>query len=308
MNRNKLIKKLNRVEKIASVSKFKRMLMHPFKYFNAILFRELIYKRRKVEKVVSSITFFGTKMNLLLPSSTDIYLTGGKSHDSEIRLAKFLINNLKNKDVFVDVGSHYGYFTLLGSKLVGNDGKVYSFEASPSTFKVLSRNAQNETNIKSFNLAVSDEVTELMFYEFPNLYSEYNTLDINQFKNENWFSEYKPKQVNIQSVILDKFLLDETVYPKIIKIDVEGAENKVINGLKNYLSENSPFIVMEYLSDQRGNEVHQKAENKLNSLGYFSFVIDKSGNLRKIDFISKYLEENNLESDNIVFSKKENAS
>ncbi len=308
MNKNKLIEKLNKVEKIATVSKFKRMLIHPFKYFNAILFREVIYKRRKVEKEVSSITFFGTKMNLLLPSSTDIYLTGGKSHNSEIRLARFLINNLGKADSFIDVGAHYGYFTLLGSKLVCKNGNIYSFEASPTTYKVLSKNSRNKTNVKIFNLAVSDEVSSLKFYEFPNLYSEYNTLEIEQFRNENWFSEYKSKEVYVQSVILDDFLLDEKVYPKIIKIDVEGAENKVINGLGNYLSKNSPFIAMEYLSNERGNKEHQEAENRLNSLGYSSFVIDKLGNLKKITSISKYLDENKLESDNIVFAKKENAS
>lgn len=64
---------------------------------------------------------------------------------------------------------------------------------------------------------------------------------------------------------------------------------------------------MEYLSEERGNEAHKAAENTLNSLGYFSFIIDKSGNLVKLDGISKYLDENNLESDNIVFSKEENA-
>lgn len=308
MTKNKLIEKLDKVEKIASASKFRRMLMRPFKYFDAIIFRELIYKRKKIERKVLSKTFFDAKMQLLLPSSTDIYLTGGKSHDSEIRLAKFLINNLKNGDVFVDVGAHYGYFTLLGSKLVGNDGRVYSFEASPSTFKVLSRNTRNKTNIESFNLAVSDEVTELKFYEFPNLYSEYNTLDIDQFKSEKWFSEYKPNEVNIQSIILDDFLSNKKAYPRIFKIDVEGAENKVINGLRSYLSQNSPFVVMEYLSKERGNKEHQNAEKRLYSLGYSSFVIDKSGNLKKLDSISEYLEENKLESDNIVFVKKENAS
>lgn len=308
MEKDILIEKLRRVEKIASASKLRRMLIHPFKYMNAILFREVIYKRRKVEKEVSSKTFFNTKMNLLLPSSTDIYLTGGKSHDSEIRLAKFLINNLEAADTFVDVGAHYGYFTLLGSKLIGNNGSVYSFEASPTTYKVLSRNSKNETNINCLNLAVSDEVASQKFYEFPNLYSEYNTLEIDQFKNENWFSEYKPKEINIESIILDDFLLDKKIDPKIIKIDVEGAESKVIDGLKNHLSKNYPFIVMEYLSNERSNKEHQEAESKLNSLGYHSFVIDKLGNLKKLDSISKYLEENEFESDNIVFAKKENAS
>lgn len=305
---NILIKKLEKVEKIAITSKFKRMMVNPFKYLNAIFFREVVYKRKKIEKEVICNTFFDTKMHLLLPSSTDIYLTGGKSHYSEIRLAKFLINNLAKGDVFVDVGAHYGYFSLLGSRIVEKKGKVYSFEASPSTYRVLSKNTQQKGNIKSYNLAVSDKEAKLKFYEFPNLYSEYNTLEIEQFKSEKWFAEFKPKEINVNSVILAKFLKNEKVYPKIIKIDVEGAELSVINGLSNYLSDFSPLIIMEYLSYKRGNKEHQEAEKKLNSLGYFSFLIDNLGNLQKQESISKYLEQHNLESDNIVFMKRVNIS
>ncbi len=305
MTKAELIKKLENVEKKASASKFKRMLINPFKYIIAILFREIFYKSNKIEREVTSETFFGVKMHLLLPSSTDIYITGGKSHESETRLARFMINNLESGDTFLDVGAHYGYFTLLASVLVGDKGKIYSFEASPINYRVLSKNTYERTNIHSFNLAVSDEASELKFYEFPNLYSEYNTLDVSQFSNESWFYEYKPREINVKSVILDAFLHDTKLYPKIIKIDVEGAELRVINGLRNYLSKNSPFLVMEYLSKERGNEGHKRAENILRSLGYFSFTIDKSGDLKKLDSISEYLDDKKLESDNIVFARSQ---
>ncbi len=307
MTANKLIEKLNKVEKIASASKFKRMLMSPFKYFHAILFRELMYKRKKIEKEIITTTFFDTKMHLLLPSGTDIYLTGGKSHDSEIRLAKFLINYLQPGDTFVDVGAHYGYFSLLASTLVHNNGRVYSFEASPTTYKILNKNTKNIINVAHFNFAVSDENAALKFYEFPNLYSEYNTIDITQFQQEDWFSSYKPQEINIKSIVLDDFLLSRSINPKIIKIDVEGAELKVINGLGKYLSESSPMIAMEYLSQERGNKEHQQAAAKLHALGYLSFVIDSNGHLKQIEKISAYLKEMTLESDNIVFVKAENA-
>ena len=146
----------------------------------------------------------------------------------------------------------------------------------------------------------------MCFYEFPNLYAEYNTLDISQFQNESWFSAYKPQVINVRSIVLDEFLSENNIKPKIIKIDVEGAEYKVINGLSHCLSANSPFIVMEYLSEERGNKEHQKAENKLYALGYLSFVIDNAGNLKQIESINKYLKEKKSESDNIVFVKQNN--
>ena len=303
MTKKKLLEKLQGVEKMASGSKFKRMQQDPFKYINAILFRELNYKRNKTEKEVIANTFFEEPMHLLLPSSMDIYLTGGKTHDSEIRLAKFLINNLESGETFIDVGTHYGYFSLLAAHLIGKEGQVYSFEASPSTYKVLHKNTSNRQNVNSYNLAVSDEISELTFYEFPNLYSEYNTLDVSQFKNETWYSEYAPKEVKIRSVILDDFCNEKSVQPKIVKIDVEGAEFKVINGLSTHLSKYAPLIAMEYLSDERGSQEHQKAAQKLNALGYVSFIIDGEGNLKRVETISQYLKQKNMDSDNIVFVK-----
>jgi FkbM family methyltransferase len=299
-----LSKKLYIVDKIASGSRLRRFLSHPLKYGFAIFFREIIYKFKKKEFEIESSAFFGEKMNLLLPSGTDIYLTGGKAHDSEIRLARFLIHNLKEGDTFVDIGAHFGYFSLLARCLVGKSGAIYSFEASPSTFKMLNKNIGNKNNIECYNLAVSDEVSELKFYEFPNLYSEYNTLEIQQFRDEKWFKNHPPQEIRVKSVTLEGFLANHELTPDIIKIDVEGAESKVINGLKKYLSKHSPLIILEYLSNGRGNLPHRQAEKSLSFFGYKSFAIEKNGKLKHIPKVAEYLNEKCLESDNIVFIKE----
>ena len=301
MLKEEFISNIEKVEKIASASKFRRMVVNPLKYFDAIFFREIVYKKSRKEKEIISTTFFNTKMHLFLPSSTDIYLTGGKSHDSEIRLAKFLIHQLNNGDTFIDVGAHYGYFSLLASKLVGSSGKVFAFEASPTTYEVFQKNANRTDNIISHNLAVSDSNEYLKFYEFPNLYSEYNSLDVEQFKNEKWFSEYKPREVNVESILLDDFLSSKSVNPKVVKIDVEGAELKVIKGFEKHLLENTPLIVIEYLSAERGNIAHVEAEKLLESLGFQSHIIDSAGNLQHVKSIASFFEEKGLDSDNIVF-------
>ncbi|MEZ4982586.1 MAG: hypothetical protein R2769_13585 [Saprospiraceae bacterium] len=119
------------------------MSADPFKYLGAILHRQLVFPLQKKSWETKSKTFWGEEMILLLPSSTDIYLTGGKSHDSEIRLAKFLIHQLRPGDTFVDIGTHYGYFTLLALEIVGASGKVFSLEASPVNFSILEKNTRN---------------------------------------------------------------------------------------------------------------------------------------------------------------------
>lgn len=304
MDKETLLSNIDSVERIASATKLMRMLGRPIKYIEAILFRELIYKRTKKEKELSCRTFFGTEMKILLPSSTDIYLTGGKSHDSEIRLAKYLIRTLTQNDVFLDIGAHYGYFSLLASTIVGEGGQVISYEAAPKTYQVLNQNASKVRNIAVHNNAVSDTEGTLSFYEFPNLYSEYNTLDVSQFENEEWYKKAQPQEVKIKSIIMDDFLTGN-IKPQLIKIDVEGAEYKVISGMRNHLRNDSPIIIMEYLSADRGNQEHIEAEQLLQSLDYNSYIITKEGKLQLVDDISQYLSGHNMESDNIVFVKGE---
>jgi len=301
-----LIEKVDAVEAIAAASKMGRLIKHPLRYIYAILHRELIYRVTQQEKEVVSTTFFGVDMHLFLPSSTDIYLTGGKSHLSETRLAKYLIRELRAGDTFVDVGAHYGYFSLLASQLVGNKGKVLSFEASPTTYQILSKNAAKASNVTCLNRAVSDVNTELTFYEFPNQYSEYNTSEVEQFANESWYQKHKPKAIQIETVVLDEYLPSSDISPSIIKIDVEGAEDKVITGLQQLLVSNTPTIIMEYLSEDRGNVQHQAAEQILKTAGYSAFEIDSEGRPKIIETVPKHLQSKGLDSDNIVFRKGAN--
>ena len=303
MDKQSLYNKLRSVEQMAATSKLGRFLKSPKRYVSAIAYREFVYKRNKREKSVSCTPFFGGEMEVLLPSSTDIYLTGGKSHASEINLARWMISSLKQGDVYLDVGAHYGYFSLLASALLGSDGRVLSFEAAPKTYAVLKGNLANKAGIKDFNYIVSDTEENLTFYEFPNLYSEYNTLDIEQYKGQEWIKDNPPREVNLQSVVLDKIIEAEGVIPRLIKIDVEGAEFRVLKGLKKNLETNGPDIVMEFLSSDRGNEEHLKAEAFLISLGYSPYSILDTGALESINTVQDYMTQAGLDSDNIVFRK-----
>ena len=302
MDHSHLLRQIKQVEKIAQASKIQRMLSHPIKYLFAILHRKLIYPFSG-SITTKSTTFFGEDMHLLLPASTDIYLTGGKSHESEIRLAKFLIHNLTKGDCFVDVGAHYGYFTLLASKLVGGTGAVHSFEAASTTYAMLEKNSAAKENIKYYHKAIADQKGHITFYEFPNLYSEYNSIDIKQFKDNSWFSKLSPQQVSVETVDLSSFLSQKRLSPKLIKIDVEGAELKVIKGIVHYLQQHTPLIAMEYLKSERNNVVHQQADKLLSSLGYTYSIINTDGLLVECEDIDAYLVSHQLESDNIVFCK-----
>ena len=82
----------------------------------------------------------------------------------------YIEKNLNNGDIFVDIGANIGLFSLIASQLVGEKGKVISFEPSPITFNRLQENINlnNFSNIEIVNKGISDNVGNLSI----NLYEE----------------------------------------------------------------------------------------------------------------------------------------
>lgn len=297
-----LLQQLVSVEQLSAGSKWRRMRTAPFHYLSSILYRELIYPIRKKEWIVEATLFYDRPMMVALPASIDIYLTGGKSHISEIRLAKLLINNLRTDSVFIDVGAHYGYFSMIASEIL-KDGKVYAFEPSVKSFAILQRNLSQLRNAEIFNKAVAGGKSSVVFYEFDNLHSEYNSTQVEQFENEEWFRSGSHKKEEVAAVSLSDFCIEKGIEPHIIKIDVEGFEDVVIQGAEQLLTNASvkPMVVIEYLEPKRGNAPHQAAVKLFKQWGYQAHQITNQGELLELDDIDRYLLEQSLDSDNIVF-------
>lgn len=297
-----LLKRLENISSLIKRNKLRRILHAPSKYFTILRHNKLAYSIHKKPLIKETKTFFNSTMNLALPASTDLYIWGAKTHHSEIRLAKFLLDNLKPNHCFVDVGAHFGYFSLLGAKIC-QQGKVHAFDASPSSFKLLQKNTESIQNIYCYNYAVSSKKGEIYFYEFPTKYSEYNALNAVQYENETWYASNKPKKIELRAIALSEFFNEKNIHPNIIKMDVEGAEKQIIEGLLEYLSQNDVQIVMEYLYKKEEISSHDDAVNLLKSLSYLPHCIEKSGKTRQIKDLRGYMAENDYQSDNIVFKK-----
>jgi FkbM family methyltransferase len=257
------------------------------------------YPRRKETRSVVTSTFFDAQMQLQLPNGTDIYVLGGKTHDSEIRLARYLIHHLQEESIFIDVGAHFGYFTLLAADLVGQEGQVISFEAAPSTFKTLTQNTAHLAQVRREHKAVSDANELVTFHEFPTYYSEYNSLDTTAFDETDWHQE--AQQVEVEAVALSNYLAEYQLYPNLIKIDVEGAERKVIQGLTSFLSKTASVLIVEVT--QLHLAVHVAMEQDLAKLAYFPYQIISSGHTKRIESIQQLFKNSALDSDNVVFKK-----
>lgn len=300
-DRQTWLKALERVESLAAGHRLARLVAHPGRYLFALLYREIFYRLFRRPIATKATAFFGLRMHILLPASTDIYLTGGKSHSSEIRLARLFIRKLQPGDIVLDVGAHYGYFALLAARLVGPAGQVFAFEASPSTFEVLRRNQPLVSALEVRHAVVADHAGASTFYEFPNRYCEFNALDVSQFAGEPWFARNTPVARKVPTVRLDDVMATSGNVPALIKMDVEGGEWGVIRGMEHLLKKERPWLVMEYLSPHRGNTPHREAEALLERLGYRPHAIDPEGHPVPVGSVSDWLLQQGVDSDNMVF-------
>ena len=140
---------------------------------------------------------------------------------------------------FLDVGANCGYYTLLAQELVGEYGNVVAFEANPAYIPFLEDTyaINRRSHFDIVNAAVTDKVGEIKLNIPAKLYGSASTVDD--------FPAYETKAVKVPAVTLDS--LDIPAGPRIIKIDVEGAEEAVFNGAHKLLHDkHHTTLLMEW--------------------------------------------------------------
>jgi len=224
------------------------------------------------------VQFDGFQMYLDESSYMDLSLYRQYLEDGlyEKETSRYVMNALKEGDVFVDIGANSGYYTLLASSIVGEDGFVYSFEPHPETFKRLSRNVKMNkmNNVKIFNMACSS-------------YDGVGTLNVS--KSSDGLNSLKQIPLTSNSIPIEVRKLD-TVLPDavidMIKIDAEGSEMDIITGASKILSKGKPNIIYEI---NRGFASSQKIIDVLKEAGFISFAIKNrnlQGEIANIDEIA----------------------
>lgn len=146
----------------------------------------------------------------------------GKIH--EPAATSIFVNNINKNDCVLDIGAHLGYFTCISSFLAPQ-GSVHAFEVDPKCIPLINKNiALNDfKNVTINNKAVSNKIgiEKIPVYDKPS-----PALRI---------SDNKRQFLEVPSVNVDSYIKSENIIPDFIKIDVEGAEWKVLNGMKETL-------------------------------------------------------------------------
>jgi FkbM family methyltransferase len=299
MDKHTLLAKLEKSESLAKASVFSRLEHHPLRYLKGMWMSKFAFPFWKGSSKVPARTFFGADMRIALPAGLDVWLCHAKTHDSEIRLARYLIKTIEKGMTFLDIGAHYGYFSLLCAHM---GAKVVSVEAATSLLPLLTENLGDFEGTTLLHAAVSDRDGQLTFYEFEGSYSEYNSFSVEAYLHQKWFKDHPPKEIVVPCQTVETLCRALDLYPDIIKIDVEGAEEMVIRGARHALSTGQPVVVMEYLSGN-GASPHSKAARLLRDWNYRPHIISPDGSIEACEDIEQSLRMRGLDSDNLVFKK-----
>ena len=155
------------------------------------------------------------------------------AHGYEPQITALLDLITPNDCVFYDIGSNWGWFSLFLASRPAFSGKIHAFEPFPSSYADLQSVVEQSALanvITCHNLALSDRAGSI------------NMRLPDHFQSGQAVMEETGASSGVQSSPLDLLKLEP---PWIIKMDVEGAEIKVLNGARETLSRNKPMIVLE---------------------------------------------------------------
>ena len=164
--------------------------------------------------------------------------------------------------VAYDVGANIGYVTLILRRAVGDQGKVFAFEALPANLERLTRNvALNyyENQVEVIAGAVVEASRTVRFLVGP-------SDDMGKAEG----SAGRVNRPGSESITVQGISLDDFVYsglhpaPQVLKLDIEGGEVLALPGMRRLLTEARPLLLLELHGEQAAGVVW----NELQQIGY----------------------------------------
>lgn len=178
-------------------------------------------------------------------------------HEPEV--VEWIASDLKEGMTFVDIGPNVGYYTLLGARCVGTSGKVVALEPDPEVLAILRRNIEVNRvgNVQVVHGAASESCGRARLGRARS--SSYST---------GLYCQDAADWIEVPRYSLDAVINELGIGAvDLVKLDVEGAELEVIEGMSEILRVNRPKVIMELHGRIDGTET-QPPVQKLKRAGY----------------------------------------
>jgi FkbM family methyltransferase len=170
-------------------------------------------------------------------------------------------------ETIIDIGANEGQFATK-MRMFFPKAEIISFEPIPFVYQKLTNVFINDSKFKAYPLGLGDQDMETEFYE--NDYSPSSSLLKLKDHTSHFDAATNTKPIKITVKKLDEVLANEGLTkPIMVKIDVQGFEDKVIMGGKNILSQ-ADLILCEvsFVQLYEGQKLFSDINNMLSSLGF----------------------------------------
>lgn len=243
----------------------------------AVLTIEVDYEYRKLS------------MMLDLDRALDQAVFGAAEHGLlyEADVGHVMLRALRGGDVAVDVGANMGFFTVLMATAVAPNGRVVAFEPGADNLERLQRNiaASGMANIEVIRRPVSDRAGPTQFYLNSDSSGGHALWNPGVFPGNNR-SQNQQRVVELAATTLDHALSRVGLpAPRLIKIDTEGAEHRVLAGATELLRQHVvPYIIAElheFGLHQLGSS-QRDLRRFMQDFGYTTFALAYDGSLPKL--------------------------
>lgn len=178
-------------------------------------------------------------------------------HEPEV--VEWLSTQLKKGMTFLDIGANIGFYTLLAAQRVGTSGTVVALEPDPDVVAVLRQ------NIDANALCNAHLVQGAAYRTCGNV-------RLGRSLASSWFSglyyEKADGWIEVPAYALDSLVRELGVgRVDLVKLDVEGAEVEVLEGMHRILCEDRPKLLVELHQSSEAGDAHP-VTNQLKKAGY----------------------------------------
>jgi FkbM family methyltransferase len=222
-----------------------RVLWYVLRYTKLRMLVNSIFNK----KDITNVNAFGYSLLPLslyktINTGSQLFPSDKKNPNYELLVDK-AINQLRNGDVFIDIGAYLGWYSKLGSSRVGTQGKVISVEPNPETFKSLQSNFSKLDNTTCFQAAIGDYEGLAKFFLYD--YARVSSLIVD---GGSVAKQQCKGIVNVQITTVDSLIKKfHLSHVSMIKIDTEGTEFAILKGARKTLTEKKPKLVIEIHRD-----------------------------------------------------------
>jgi FkbM family methyltransferase len=182
---------------------------------------------------------------------------------------------VRSGNTVLDIGANVGLLSREFARLAGQAGQVAAFEPDPATFACLKFNTRTLPTVQPVHAAASDSTGVCKLFLHP-------TSGMSNSLVHNW--EHS-ETIDVSSTTVDNWLAMNPKFqkPHLVKIDVEGAENRVLDGMRSTLHENPHVtLIVEFCPKLLGGDDESRdLLETLRTHGILS-LITESGEIRKV--------------------------